>query len=165
MHALTTLNYANKTLLDSLKGLTDTDWDTPGVCGFWSVKQIIAHISAWDAHSCETLAPYAGVTAPTPYSDDFATFNFNDDLFNEKYGTAAASKSKQELLAELEAVYLRLSDVCSKISNEDWHKTGVLSWAPANDFEDYLIYAVYGHHYEHAAQIIVFRDSRVHHKG
>lgn len=160
MHPLTTLRYAHKTLLDSTQDLSDADWDTPGVCGFWSVKQIIGHIVAWDSFFCEFVARHAGMDIPRPHIDDFRAFDGNDDLFNEKYGTSASSKQKAELLAELEAVYARETEICEKIPAEAWHQTGVLRWAPEEDLEDYLLYAVYGHKYEHAAQIIVFRDSK-----
>jgi uncharacterized damage-inducible protein DinB len=159
MHPLTTLRYAHKTLLDSTNGLRDADWDTPGVCGFWSVKQIIGHIIAWDSFFCEFVARHAGLDIPRPHIDDFRAFDGDDDKFNEKYGTSASSKTKDELLAELETVYAREVEICAKIDEATWHKTGVLRWAPDDDLEDYLLYAVYGHKYEHAAQIVVFRDS------
>jgi uncharacterized damage-inducible protein DinB len=160
MHPLLTLRYAHQTLLNSVTGLADADWDTSGVCGFWSVRQVIGHIIAWDAYFCEFIAPFAGIDAPTPHMDDFRTFGEDDDLFNDKYGTAAADKSKEELLQSLEAVYQRMVALCQQISGETWHRLNVLHWQPESDLEDYLLYAVYGHHYEHAAQIVVFRDAR-----
>ncbi len=165
MHPLTTLRYAHKTLVDSTRGLSDADWDTPGVCGVWSVKQIIAHITAWDSYFCEFVAPHAGMDIPRPHIDDFRAFDGSDDRFNEKYGTSASSKTKEELLAALEAVYAREVEICGLISDETWHKTGVLRWAPENDLEDYLLYAVYGHKYEHAAQIVVFGDRKILHEN
>ena len=46
MHALDVLKYGNLTVLRALKDLPPDDWQTPGVCGRWSVREIIAHLAS-----------------------------------------------------------------------------------------------------------------------
>ena len=49
MNASDVLKYGQLTFLAGLDGLPESEWEKPGVCGYWSVKQIIAHIASYEA--------------------------------------------------------------------------------------------------------------------
>src|SRR4051794_38346924 len=55
MNAPDVLKYGQLTLLDGLDGLPEADWETPGVCGVWSVRQIIAHLASYEAVIADIL--------------------------------------------------------------------------------------------------------------
>jgi len=38
------LKYGHQTVLRTVDGLPDKEWERGGVCGVWSVKDIIAHL-------------------------------------------------------------------------------------------------------------------------
>jgi hypothetical protein len=48
MNALDVLKYGNLTVLRTIEGLPHSEWDTPDVCGVWSVKEIIAHLASFE---------------------------------------------------------------------------------------------------------------------
>ncbi len=47
MHALDVLKYGNLTLPHAVRDLPEADWQTPNVCGYWSVREIIAHLASF----------------------------------------------------------------------------------------------------------------------
>jgi uncharacterized damage-inducible protein DinB len=77
MHAVDVLKYGNLTLLKALDGIPGDQWETEGVCGWWSVKNIIAHLASFEHILDEVLATFQG-GGPTPYMQAWAKGNFND---------------------------------------------------------------------------------------
>jgi hypothetical protein len=47
MNVLDILKYGNLTLLKSVEDLPEEKWEVGGVCGVWSVKDIMAHLSSF----------------------------------------------------------------------------------------------------------------------
>jgi hypothetical protein len=48
MNAVDILKYGQLTVLRTLDGLPESAWETPGACGVWSVKEIIAHLASYE---------------------------------------------------------------------------------------------------------------------
>ncbi len=48
MNAQDILNYGHLTVCHTIEGLDDRHWITAGVCGVWSVKDIIGHLAAYE---------------------------------------------------------------------------------------------------------------------
>lgn len=46
MDAVTIMFYGNRTFMQAIEGLDVSDWETPNVCGVWSVKNIVSHLAA-----------------------------------------------------------------------------------------------------------------------
>ena len=55
MHAVNMLTYGHQTMVDAVEGLPQATWETPGVCGHWSVKEIMAHLASFERLLVETL--------------------------------------------------------------------------------------------------------------
>jgi uncharacterized protein (TIGR03083 family) len=156
VHPVTLLKYAQRTITEAVEGIPEAEWDTPGVCGFWSVKQVIGHLIGWEHYAEQFLAPFTGVTMPSPHLTDAQSLS--EDDYNDKYGTQAASRAPTELMAEYKAVAERIMALAAAIPDETWHRLGTLPWSQNTDLEDFVVYTTYGHKYEHAAQIVAFRD-------
>src|SRR4029079_19221461 len=84
MNTSDVLKYGQLTFLAGLRGLPESEWETPGVCGYWSVKQIIAHIASYEAALADILRSLTG-SGPTPTLDRFLVINRG---FNEYEGAA-----------------------------------------------------------------------------
>lgn len=48
MNASDILKYGQLTVLHTIEGFPEAEWDTPGACGVWSVKDIIAHLTSYE---------------------------------------------------------------------------------------------------------------------
>jgi uncharacterized protein (TIGR03083 family) len=157
MNAADILKYGHLTVLGAVDGLPEADWETPGACGFWSVKNIIAHLASYEAAVAEILASFA-VEAPTPTLDRMKEPGSG---FNDREVEARAALSPQETLAEYAAHYGRVADLIVQIPSETLRRPGTLPWYGAEyALDDLLVYMAYGHKREHCAQVALFRDER-----
>lgn len=154
MNAGDILKYGHGTALAAVDGLPDEAWETPGVCGVWSVKEIMAHLASYELVLGDALSGFTdGV--PTPHLDAFKEgSNFNDAQVAMRKG-----KTPQEIVAEYEAAHARVRAHAERIPAETFRQPGTLPWYGADyALDDFIVYAFYGHKREHAAQIAAFRD-------
>ena len=70
MNAADVSKYGHGTVLQALEGLPPEAWETGGVCGVWSVKDIVAHLASYEQLLVEVLATLLE-PGPTPYRDEF----------------------------------------------------------------------------------------------
>jgi len=125
MNAPDVLMYGQLTLLAGLDGLPDEDWETAGVCGVWSVRQIIAHLASYEAAIADILQSFVDPAAPTPTLDRMKAdpAGFNDDEV-----AVRAPLSCMDTLAELTREHERVLDLAGKIAPETYREPGTLPW-------------------------------------
>ena len=156
MNAIDVLKYGHKTVLDTLDGLPQTDWETPGVCGIWSVKEIIAHLASYEHMLVEVLTIFLD-GGPMPYLEKMGAvgpLQFNDDEV-----ALRKDKTVTEVLAEYNDTHAQTMGLAARIPAETYRQNGTLPWyGPEYDLDDFITYTFYGHKREHSAQIAVFRD-------
>jgi uncharacterized protein (TIGR03083 family) len=154
MNARDILKYGHRTVLGAVEGLPDADWDTAGVCGFWSVRQIIAHLASYELVLVDVLGGFLG-SADTPLLAAFQSGDFNDQQVDLRAGRSSA-----ETLAEYANAHERTMSQIADIPAETLRDPGTLPWYGAEyALDDFIVYAYYGHKREHSAQIAVFRDT------
>jgi hypothetical protein len=157
MHAVDVLKYGNLTLLSTINGLTAAQCEVDGVCGWWSVKNIIAHLASHELVLVDVLAMLSGSDGPTPTLDRYLAegMAFNDTQVDQRKGLTYA-----QTLDEYHHVHAQVMALIARLPEATLHRTGALAWYGAEyDPEDYLAYGYYGHKREHSAQIAVYRDT------
>ena len=155
MNAVDVLRYGHGTVLATLDGLPPAEWTTPGVCGVWSVKDIVAHLASYELALVDVLTSL-GDGGPTPTLD-----RFKDPAgdFNDAEVAARRHRSADEVLAEYTAAHERTMALIRRIPEETRSRPGTLPWYGAEyALDDFVVYTFYGHKREHSAQIAVFRD-------
>jgi hypothetical protein len=154
MHTLDVLKYGHATVLKAVDGIVDGDWETQGVVGSWSSKDVIAHLASFELVLVEVLRSLLDDTQPTPTLDKFRSLKtFNDD-------EVAARKHKRaaEVLAEYEAAHAEVMALAARLPAETFRRAGTLPWYGAEyDLDDFIVYTFYGHKREHSAQAKLFR--------
>jgi uncharacterized protein (TIGR03083 family) len=156
MNALDVLFYGHRTLLGTLEGVPESDWTTPGVCGVWSVKDIVAHLASYECVLHEVIAELGGGGGPTPTLD-----RYRDPAadFNDAEVAARRDRTPPEALAEYTSAHERSLALVAEVPEAERARPGTLPWYGAEyALDDYLVYAFYGHKREHSAQVAVFRD-------
>ncbi len=155
MHIVDILKYGHNTVLENVNGLPDADWLTPGVCGVWSVKEIVAHLASFEQLLVDALNSLSGIDS-TPTLDRFLT---NGDDFNDDEVARRQDDSVPEVWAEYQESHQQTMELLAQIPIPIHRTNGVLPWyGEAYDLEDFIVYSYYGHKQEHCAQIAVFRD-------
>lgn len=157
MNAADILKYGQLTVLQTIEGFPETACETPGACGVWSVKDIIAHLTSYECVLEEVLATFMGGSHdPTPY---LTRYTDPASQFNDTEVAKRKNKNIREVLDELNDTHAQVMSMISKIPAETLRQSGTLPWyGMAYALDDLLVYMYYGHKREHSAQIAAFRD-------
>ena len=68
MNVKDVLHYGHMTVVGTVEGVPMENWETAGVCGYWSVRQIIAHLASFEHVLVDALGSLLGETS-TPALD------------------------------------------------------------------------------------------------
>src|SRR5881396_2755000 len=77
MNAADILKYGQSSFLGELESVPQTAWDAPGVCGVWSLKDVVAHLGSYEEVLVELLESLLH-ERPTPMLDRYRSAGFND---------------------------------------------------------------------------------------
>jgi Mycothiol maleylpyruvate isomerase N-terminal domain len=155
MNAFDILKYGHLTVCKTIEGLPEPEWATGGVCGYWSVKDVIGHLAAYELVLEEVLGTFLGRTE-TPNLKEFTA----GPGFNDAQAALRATRGVQDVLGEYNNVQARVMLLVPQISPEVWREAGRLPWYGTEyALDDFIVYQYYGHKREHCAQIAVFCDT------
>lgn len=155
MNASNIVKYGQLTMMGALDAVPNDEWLSPGVCGRWSVKHVVAHLASYEAAIGDVLVSLTS-DDPTPTLDRFRT---RGAAFNDEEVDARAALTVGETLAELTREHERVTALVGRLSSEELRQPGTLPWyGNAYSVDDLLVYMSYGHKREHAAQVCVFCD-------
>ena len=156
MNALDVLKYGNNTVQRTVAGLPLAHWETPNVCGWWSVRHIIAHLASFE-HTLEEVLGLFLDGGATPHLDAMRT---DPQRFNDEQVAARQDWPAARVMEDYNSSHKRVMALGIRIPPEAFRQTGAIPWYGAEyDLDDYLAYTFYGHKREHCAQINVFRDT------
>ena len=131
--ALAELSRTRAELLDAISGLDEAALDRKGVVGDWSIKNVLAHIAAWEAWVVQAL-PARMATGTTP--EHFKQRAEDEDRFNAEEVAEREELTPDEQLMELERTraellaYVRGLDAATLARAQPWdtwagHPAGV----------------------------------------
>ena len=155
MNAKDILFYGNRTVLMTLQDVPDEEWETAGVCGIWSVKEIVAHLSSFECILIEVFETFLGKD-PGPY---MLSWNESGQNFNDVQVANRQAMSSLEVLDEYRNHHADTLNLVTQFSGEQLREVGTIPWyGPEYALDDLIVYAFYGHKREHCSQINVFKD-------
>ncbi len=155
MNAFDILKYGQGTVLQTIEGFPESAWETPGACGVWSVKDIIAHLTSYEHVILDVLSTFVS-SGPTSYLNKFTDRGIN---FNDTEVAARNGQSAKEVLGEFNDTHAQVMSLAARIPAETFRQTGTLPWYGMEyALDDFIVYNQYGHKREHSAQIAAFRD-------
>ncbi|MBE7468879.1 MAG: hypothetical protein DPW09_07300 [Anaerolineae bacterium] len=156
MNAVDVLKYGQQTALNTLKAFPEAEWNRPGACGIWSVKDIIAHLASYEHMLVEVLGGFLE-GGPTPTLEKMGA---GLEQFNAEEVSARRDQSMAEVLAEFNEVHAQTMTLAARIPADTYRQNGTLPWYGSEyDLDDFIVYTFYGHKREHSAQIAAFSDS------
>ncbi len=154
MNAQDILKYGHLTVCHTIEGLDERDWTTSGVCGVWSVKDIIGHLAAYERVLSDIFNSLLNGN-DTPYLDQFRA----GPGFNDAQAARRKDHSIQQVLGEYNDSFAQVTVLAPQLPANLWAQTGTLPWYGAEyALDDFIVYTFYGHKREHSAQIAVYRD-------
>jgi hypothetical protein len=157
MHANDVIKYGHSFLERALDGLDESHYEDEGVCGFWSVKDIIGHLTFFEGLLVEILNGVLDIDAPTPFMQGVMENGMgamNDLEYEKRKDTPFA-----EVMEEYNTYRAQVADLIEQVPLETQRQAGLLAWYGSEyDLQDFLVYTFYGHKREHGAQINVLKD-------
>ncbi len=135
----------------ALTGLTDAEMEMPGVCGDWSVKDILAHLVDWEQRC---LGWYQdGLRGEVPKTPD-ENFNWRElpalnQAINEKY----QNWPLEEVWQAYQHTYQETISKLEQITAEELFSPKVYEWTGNNLLRDYINSAT-ASHYRWASKLI-----------
>ena len=153
MHADDVFRYGHVTLLGAVDGFPAEHWETPGVCGSWSAKAVMAHLASYELATGDA---FAGLLGEEP-STTLGQLLSRGEAFNESQVEERRRKSPEEIFAEYRDAHERAAELLARIPIDQRRQAGLLAWYGTEyDLEDLIAYMSYGHKREHGAQIAEF---------
>lgn len=113
-------------------------WEEPGVCGEWSIKQVVGHIAVWDDLAIQDIARVERGEERTPR---------DWQKINDETAAAFANRSVEDLRDEMIAKHAELIDALMESRGFDTDSLGGDTW---------------DHYPEHTEQLAAWRDSGSH---
>ena len=126
----------------SIQQFAPHEMETPGVCGQWSIKDLLGHITSW-----ETRAVTALLTGVPDVPGDV-------DEFNRTEAARKAPLTHRDIVVDLESTHRALQSALAD-APESLFETG----AP---FRHSLDADTFSHYVEHTAQIRAWAAARRH---
>ena len=158
MNADDVLMYANKKVLSTIEDLPEEEWYTQGVCGWWSVRDIIGHLASYELLFVDAANSILEPGADTPTIDRL--IELGGEKFNQEQVARRQNLKPREVLAEYTESQANVRALVKQIPIETRRTKGISAWyGQEYDLEDLISYTNYGHKREHCAQIAVFRDT------
>lgn len=140
------LNTAWIDFTESYKGLTQAQLSIPGVTGEWSVKEIMAHITWWEAEALTHLPVIIVGGRPTTYMVKYGGI----DAFNARMIELKSSLSLADVLREQAETHGRLVDYLHHVAEEHYIRE--------TRFRRRLRLDTYGHYPIHTEVIRQWRE-------
>lgn len=157
MNTLDILEYGHQTLKASLEGIANEAWETPGVCGYWSVKEIVAHLASFERWHIDVMHSLMEHGSATPTLDLMLS---SRNEFNSIEVGRRSALSSADVLNEYETAHGELMALAQVLPGEIFARNGSLPWYGTQFcLNDFLVYTSYGHKREHSAQVNVFKDT------
>lgn len=132
----------------SYDGLAEAQLAEPGVTGDWSVKDILAHVTAWEEEALKHLPSIAGGGRPPRYSVTYGGI----DAFNALKVQETQHHSPSVVIARHQAIHRQLIDYIDTVP-EEYFKTDTR-------FRRRLRLDTYSHYPIHSQAILEWRERR-----
>lgn len=156
MNAIEIMDNGHKTILSTVDGLDAPHWQTPGVCGEWTVKDLLAHLASYEWMLVEVFDNLVNGSTATPTLD---RYHEGPTSFNDEEVAKRREDSINKVLAEYKKAHREAMVLAERVPTGGWTQNGILPWyGSAYDLDDFIAYTFYGHKREHCAQIAAFRD-------
>jgi hypothetical protein len=153
MNARDILFYGDRTLMGGIRRIPPAERNSPGLIGWWSAREAMAHLASFEQLLAELLERFIVNQGPPELLTRMSP-RLNDELVAGK-----KDSSFDDLLAEYQTAQARVMELIEQISSERLRQVGSIPWyGPEYSLDDFLVYAFYGHKREHTARFDAFAD-------
>ncbi len=151
---LAALEEGRESFLEVIEGLSDENMQLPGAVGGWSVKDVLAHLSRWEAELIKQLWQLSQGQRPT-------TVHFSgqsDDEINARWHEESRSRELERVLEDFHGVRTQTIRRVEAFSEKDLSEPGRYRWLDNTPLWKVVAESSWEHEAEHAVQIHAWRE-------
>jgi uncharacterized protein (TIGR03083 family) len=133
-----------------LAPLDEAQLTTPGVIGGWSIKDILAHVTAWHHRLLAWLHAAGHNEEPTisgPNSEE------EMDRLNEQFYQENKFRPLADVLGDFRSSYLQIVEAVQAMPEEDLIDPRRFAWLDGDSLRQLVAGDTYDHYEEHRQQI------------
>ena len=139
--------------MDAIEGLSEEALQEPGVNGDWSVKDILFHLSMWEAELVKLLWQAAqGITPTTVYFGSLTV-----DELNAAWQVQAQTRPLQLVMDDFVAVRKQTAKRVLAFTDQDLDDPDRYAWLKGKPLWKWIAEDSFVHEGEHATQIRAWR--------
>jgi hypothetical protein len=153
---LDALEDERENFLDAIDGLSDEAVLEPGVIGEWSVKDLLFHITMWEAELVKLLWQ---ATQGLPPSAVFFEGRSMDEV-NAAWAAEGQGRDFDRIWDDFQAVRKQTIRRLSAFTDKDLNDPQRYPWLKDHPLWDWIAENSFGHEREHTAQIKAWRSSK-----
>ena len=148
---LSEMNSKYTELEQMLAPLSNTQMTTTGVNGAWSIKDILAHLAAWQYVLLDRLQAAIQHTEP---SSSFQGLSDEDiDRLNSQFYEENKSRPLSEVQADFRNTYRQIADAVQAMNEEDLFAPQRFAWLGGRALWRFIAGDTYEHYIEHMEPI------------
>ena len=153
---LDALEDQREAFLDAIDGLSDEQLEQPGVVGDWSVKDIMFHLTLWEAELIKLLWQAAQGVQPT-------TEHFSQtpvDELNASWSLQAHNRSLEQVIDDFAGVRKQTSRRLGAFKDKDLDDPQRYPWLENSPLWEWIAGDSFKHEAEHTDQIRQWREAQ-----
>jgi uncharacterized protein (TIGR03083 family) len=98
------------------------EWREQVICDGWTVKEILAHIAAWDREIARGLDELLAGRRP-------AFVSYREDEFNAQTAQASRGTSLADVLTEVQDAHEQLISRVERVADDQWQQPSPYQWS------------------------------------
>jgi hypothetical protein len=153
---LSSLITSREAMLKALEGLDDEQMLSPDVTGEWSIKDILVHLSLWEAELVTLLWQARQGRKPTTAQLSPETV----DELNARWYVTHKDRALTQVMDDFQAVRHQTARRVDGFSDNELGDPKLFAWLDGEPLEHWIAEDSYGHEAEHMAQIVAWRESK-----
>jgi hypothetical protein len=154
---LAEMETARGELLKAIEGLGPEGMLAPGAVGDWSVRDVLQHISLWEAELVKLLVhlPKGRIPPGERYAG-----KVDIDKLNAKWHAETKDRPLEHVLADFHAVRKQTVRRLETLTDADLDIAKTLPWLRGRPLWEWVADDTWEHDREHAEQIRAWREAR-----
>jgi uncharacterized protein (TIGR03083 family) len=141
--------------LDTIEGLSEEDMQQPGVIPEWSVKDILAHLTRWEAELVKLL--WQAGKGQKPTTIHFAGYNVDET--NTRWFRESKNRELDRVLEDFHGVRNQTLRRVDELPGKAFEDPEFYPWLAGEPLWRWIAGDSFEHETEHAEQIRVWRET------
>jgi len=153
---ISALEDSHERLLESIEGLSPEAMVEPGVVGEWSVKDVLAHLSRWEAEVVKLLWQARQGIAPTTLLNE----QVPDDEVNARWHEEDQARPLERILEDFYGVRDQTIRRLEFFTDKDLNDPKRYPWLGGQPLMEWVAGDTFEHDAEHLEQLRLWREKK-----